>query len=146
MSRIVFKNLDGSVGIIVPAENTTLTVEEIAEKDVPSGLSYRITDESNIPVDRTFRAAWVDDNPTESIDVDMSKARDLHMSRLRELRNKKFEELGFSTRLAPELEEALVTTSNKAKLRALRDMPDNTDLEVAKTPEDLRLIIPKELR
>ena len=137
MSRIVFKNLDGSVGIIVPAENTTLTVEAIAEKDVPSGLSYRITDESNIPVDRTFRAAWTDDNPTETVDVDMSKARDIHMSTLREKRDKKL--------LALDIEQ-LQGANVAARKQALRDMPKNIDLTTSSTPEDLKEYTPLVLK
>jgi len=55
--RIVYKNDDGSVSIIVPAD-CGLTVEEIAAKDVPSGKDYHIVNASDIPSDRTFRNAW----------------------------------------------------------------------------------------
>ena len=55
--RIVYKNDDGSVSIIVPAD-CGLTVEEIAAKDVPSGKEYHIVNKSEIPSDRTFRNAW----------------------------------------------------------------------------------------
>jgi hypothetical protein len=55
--RIVYKNDDGSVSIIVPAD-CGLTVEEIAAKDVPSGKEYHIVDVADIPTDRTFRNAW----------------------------------------------------------------------------------------
>lgn len=56
--RIVYINDDGTIGIIVPAD-CGLTIEEIAEKDVPSGLTYHIVDKSEIPTDRTFRNAWI---------------------------------------------------------------------------------------
>jgi hypothetical protein len=36
--RIIYKNTDGSIGIIIPAD-CGLTVEQIAQKDVPTGLS-----------------------------------------------------------------------------------------------------------
>ena len=55
--RIVYKNDDGRISIIVPAE-CGLTIEEIAAKDVPSGKEYWIVDKSEIPTDRTFRNAW----------------------------------------------------------------------------------------
>lgn len=55
--RIVFINDDGTIGIIIPAD-CGLTIEEIATKDVPSGLTYHIVDKSEIPTDRTFRDAW----------------------------------------------------------------------------------------
>lgn len=59
--RIIFKNKDGSIGIIVPTD-CGLTVEEIAKKDVPTGLSYKIVDVSEISSDRTFRNAWTIDD------------------------------------------------------------------------------------
>tara|TARA_R110000765_G_scaffold402810_1_gene498705 strand:- start:291 stop:506 length:216 start_codon:yes stop_codon:yes gene_type:complete len=55
--RIIYKNSDGTVGIIIPAE-CDLTVEQIALKDVPTGLKYKIVDVSEISSDRTFRNAW----------------------------------------------------------------------------------------
>ena len=58
--RIIYKNSDGTVGIIVPVE-FDLTVEQIALKDVPTGLKYKIVDVSEISSDRTFRNAWTID-------------------------------------------------------------------------------------
>ena len=55
--RIVYKNDDGTLAIIVPAE-CGLTIEEIAAKDVPAGKEYHIVNVSDIPSDRTFRNAW----------------------------------------------------------------------------------------
>ena len=55
--RIVYKNDDGTISIIIPAD-CGLTIEEIAAKDVPSGKEYHIVDKSEIPSDRTFRNAW----------------------------------------------------------------------------------------
>ena len=34
------------------------TIEELAQKDVPTGLKYKIVEDSVIPTDRTFRNAW----------------------------------------------------------------------------------------
>ena len=59
--RIIYKNTDGSISIIIPA-NCGLTVEQIAKKDVPTGLSYKIVNVSDISSDRTFRNAWTIDN------------------------------------------------------------------------------------
>lgn len=55
--RIVYINADGTIGIITPVD-CGLTIEEIATKDVPTGLTYHIVDKSEIPTDRTFREAW----------------------------------------------------------------------------------------
>ena len=56
--RIIYKNDEGGVSIIVPAPECGLTIEEIAAKDVPAGKAYQIVDVSDIPSDRTFRNAW----------------------------------------------------------------------------------------
>ena len=59
--RIIYKNTDGSVSIIVPITDSGLTVEQIAKKDVPTGFKYKIVDVSEISSDRTFRNAWTID-------------------------------------------------------------------------------------
>jgi hypothetical protein len=56
--RIVYKNDEGGISIIVPAEECGLTIEEIAAKDLPAGKAYNIVDVSEIPTDREFRNAW----------------------------------------------------------------------------------------
>ena len=60
MEKIVFKNEDNSVGVIIPSQEALsfATMIQIAEKDVPHPLPYKIVDESVIPTDRTFRDAW----------------------------------------------------------------------------------------
>ena len=55
--RIVYKNDDNTISIIVPAD-CGLTIEQIAAKDVPTGKEYHIVDVADIPTDRTFRNAW----------------------------------------------------------------------------------------
>jgi hypothetical protein len=60
MQRIIYKTEDGGVAVIVPAPEylETHTIEELAEKDVPAGVPFKIVDVSDIPEDRTFRNAW----------------------------------------------------------------------------------------
>lgn len=58
--RIIYKNDNGGVDVIIPAPECLLehTIEEIAEKDVPPGKKYKIVSVDDIPSDRTFRTAW----------------------------------------------------------------------------------------
>jgi hypothetical protein len=56
--RIIYSNDDGGVAIIVPSAECGLTIEQIAQKDVPAGKAYKIVDVADIPTDRTFRNAW----------------------------------------------------------------------------------------
>jgi hypothetical protein len=55
---IIYNNTIGSVSILMPTIESGLTVEEVARKDVPAGVPYKIIDVADIPTDRTFRNAW----------------------------------------------------------------------------------------
>jgi hypothetical protein len=59
-SRIIYPTDNGGVAIIAPSPEAleTMTIEEIAAKDVPAGKPYKIVDVADIPSDRTFRNAW----------------------------------------------------------------------------------------
>ena len=56
MNRIIYRQDNGSVAVIIPTGE--LSLEETAAKDVPSGRPYKIVDAADIPSDRTFRDAW----------------------------------------------------------------------------------------
>jgi len=58
--RIIYKNKDNTVSIIIPTPDAlqSMTIEQIAKKDVPTGLNYKIVNVSDISSDRTFRNAW----------------------------------------------------------------------------------------
>lgn len=62
--KIIYKNEDGGVAIIHPAAEalSIMTIEEIALKDVPTGLPFAIVEDSETPTDRTFRDAWTIDD------------------------------------------------------------------------------------
>lgn len=58
--RIIYPNDEGGVSIVIPSPEAleTMTIEEIAAKDVPAGKEFKIVDVKDIPSDRTFRNAW----------------------------------------------------------------------------------------
>jgi len=65
MSKIVYKQDDGVLAIVIPnlkeinpATGVVFTIDEIAKKDVPTGKKYKIIDDSDVPTDRSFRNAW----------------------------------------------------------------------------------------
>ena len=60
MQRIIYKTDNGGVAVLIPTAEwlESHTIEELAEKDVPTGAEFKIVDESDIPSDRTFRDAW----------------------------------------------------------------------------------------
>lgn len=57
-SRIIYPTDDGGVAVIIPAPDCGLSIEEIAAKDVPEGVPFKIIDTEEVPTDRTFRNAW----------------------------------------------------------------------------------------
>ena len=64
--RIIYQTDEGGVTVVIPTPEAleNYTIEEIADKDVPSGKPYKIIDLSFIPSDRTFRNAWEVDETT----------------------------------------------------------------------------------
>tara|TARA_R100000426_G_scaffold3732_1_gene5980 strand:+ start:199 stop:399 length:201 start_codon:yes stop_codon:yes gene_type:complete len=57
-SRFIYTNDDGSISIVIPADNTDLTLDQIKAKDCPSGKTVYTVSKSEIPTDRSFRDAW----------------------------------------------------------------------------------------
>lgn len=55
---IVYNQPNGVLAIIHPNPECELTIAQIAAKDVPFGLPYKIIDASEIPEDRTWRDHW----------------------------------------------------------------------------------------
>jgi len=54
--QIIYPNGNGGICLVMPTRE--LPVEEVARKDVPAGIPYRIIDESDVPADHTFFNAW----------------------------------------------------------------------------------------
>ena len=61
--KIIYKNESGGVSVIHPTEEALsfMSIDEIAKKDVPTGLPYKIVEDSFVPTDRTYRDAWIVD-------------------------------------------------------------------------------------
>ena len=57
-SRFLYTDDNGNLCIVVPADNTDLTLEQIKDKDCPSGKTVYTVSKSTIPTDRSFRDAW----------------------------------------------------------------------------------------
>lgn len=76
--KILFQRPDGSISILVPAEEFREPGESdeafctrVGYKDVPANLAWRLIDDSEIPKDRTYRAAWI--NSDDGIKIDQAK-------------------------------------------------------------------------
>lgn len=54
--KIIFPNGSGGIAVIHPTGEIPL--EQVAVKDVPSGVPYLLVEDEDIPSDRTYREAW----------------------------------------------------------------------------------------
>jgi hypothetical protein len=61
--RIIFKNNEGGISVIIPTPEALEKhgIEAIAIKDVPAGKKFKIVDAADIPSDRSERDAWTVD-------------------------------------------------------------------------------------
>ena len=129
MSRIIYTKSDGTVSIITPAGDVNDAI-----KDVPSGLSYEIVEDSAIPTDRSFRNAWKQNSKT--IETDMTKAKEIHKTNIRTARVPKLAELDIEFQRA--LETSADTSTIVAKKQTLRDAPAASGISTAASEADLK--------
>ena len=55
-SYIIYPNPEGGICLVMPTGE--LLIEEVAAKDVPEGVPYKILKHDDIPEDHTFFNAW----------------------------------------------------------------------------------------
>jgi hypothetical protein len=55
---IIYEQENKQLWVVIPAPECDLTLEEIAKKDVPSGVPYKFIDRADLPADVDFRDAW----------------------------------------------------------------------------------------
>ena len=147
MSRIIFSNSDGTLSFIVPCLNeinpTTgqpFTIQEIADKDLPAGIStYSVVEDSVIPTDIDFRDAWVGvgiGTTGGTISHNMTKAKEIHKNNIRAARTP------LLTALDVEFQKAQETSANTsdivAKKQALRDAPAASGISTASNTTELK--------
>jgi hypothetical protein len=56
MQRIIYPMTTGGVAIVTPTG--LLPIEEVARKDVPAGVPYRIVSDEDLPADWSLQEAW----------------------------------------------------------------------------------------
>lgn len=115
----------------------------IARNGLAEG-TYRIADDTCLPADREFRNAWTDDQPTKTVDVDMSKARVIFRDRMRVARRPLLQELDAEQQRA---DENIIQTVKKAEIASrkqiLRDVTADPAIDAAETPEQLKACWPE---
>tara|TARA_R100000455_G_C6262968_1_gene118233 strand:+ start:820 stop:1290 length:471 start_codon:yes stop_codon:yes gene_type:complete len=141
MSKIIF-NYEGTISIMHPTPEALqiMTIEQIAEKDLPVGVTtYSIVEDSVIPTDRSFRNSWVGNGvglSTATVVEDMPKAKEIHKTNIRLARTEKFKELDVEYQRATET--SADTSAIVAKKQALRDAPAASGIATAVNTTDLK--------
>ena len=78
--KIIYKNNDGGIAIVSPTQEALsfMTIDEIAQKDVPTGKPYKIINDNDIPTDRSYRDAWTinDSELTDGVGADYGVGSD----------------------------------------------------------------------
>jgi hypothetical protein len=72
MKVIIYKTEENGVAVLMPTNEWTGTMEELASKDVPQGAEHYIVDASTIPADRKYRRFWEIQNGM--VEVNQTKA------------------------------------------------------------------------
>jgi hypothetical protein len=115
--KIIFPTETG-VAIIHPTGE--LSIEEVAKKDVPAGVPYRIVNDDEVPSDRTFRNALKYD-----LTVDMTKAQGITKDRLRAERAPLLTALDVQYQRAQEDgRDTTIIISEKQRLRDVTKLAD----------------------
>ena len=141
MSKIIF-NHEGTISIMHPTPEALqiMTIEQIAEKDLPVGVTtYSIVEDSVIPTDRSFRDSWVGvgiGTTGGTISEDMTKAKELHKTKIREARVDKLAALDIEYQRA--IETSADTSAIVTKKQALRDAPAASGISTASNTTELK--------
>lgn len=57
--KIIYPLHDGGIAVIHPTG--TVDIGQVALKDVPAGVPFKLVDDAAIPTDRSLRDAWAAD-------------------------------------------------------------------------------------
>ncbi len=126
------ENLERVLGPLTNAEYQA----HVWDRSVPdNAINPQYVKDTDIPDSRYFREAWLQNGNT--VNVDMDKARDVHMDKIRAARNQELKALDIETMKGEDVQK---------EKQVLRDLPNNFDLTVAKTPEELKDLWPDELK
>lgn len=92
--RVLFQYPNGRLAFLVPSPKWKGTMEELAAKDLPVGVTeYSIVPDDAIPTDRSFRNAWDYDHAGKRVRVNFERAKEITKERLRKEREPILKEL-----------------------------------------------------
>jgi hypothetical protein len=138
MSFIIYPQADNKLAVLIPAP-CNLTIEEIAAKDVPKGVTYTIVEDlSHLDNDYFDGYIYQDGKAVE----DMERCKEIHRNKFREARKPLLEKLDVDYLRAQESGTKAQKDAIIARKKALRDvtltqLPDTLEELKATWPEIL---------
>jgi hypothetical protein len=135
---VIYEGQENSVSILYPCE-CGLTIEQIAEKDVPKGSDYAIVDADSIPSDLTFFPVWKYNQG--QVEIDLGGAKQIWKNKWREARKPKLEALDLAYMRATETQNTSEIARIVSEKQALRDVT-NTPI-LGTTPEEIKAVWPE---
>lgn len=136
MPFITYPQPNGQVAVIIPAD-PSLSIEEIAAKDVPAGLPYKIVD--SLEVDNDYFNAY-DFNEDTGAEVNIDKAKALHLDKFREARKPILSKLDVDYMKAIETEDSVKAAEIAVQKQELRDV---TKTVLPDTLEEIKAVWPE---
>ena len=121
-------------------ENIEAEVQKVFGQDDNKPIRWRKITTDEIPIDRTYRNAWIDDGKV--ISHDMDKVRDIHLTELKIERVSLLEQKDKKWMRAMGQKNTVEADRIEAERQALRDMPTILKplLDEAKTIEEIKKI------
>lgn len=131
MRKLAVTRNDGGISIVIPTNEATPELMLRDALKVAGYVSHREIDDSELPQDRYFREAWMDNG---KLNIDPDKALEIKKDKLRALRAPKFSELDVSFMRAVEAGDSVLQVDIAKQKQVLRDVTLNlpTDLEELK--------------
>jgi len=138
MSFITYPQSNGRVTVVIPAD-FSLSLEEIASKDVPEGVPYKIVE--TLDIDDVYFDAY-EFHPELGAAVNIDKAKAIHLDKFRAARTPLLAALDIAFMKAVETGDTTAQADVVAKKQALRDvtntvLPDTLPEIKATWPEIL---------
>ena len=142
MRVILSTRPDGGLDVTnVPADTDAAIAEALKEYPFAKNSNVQIVEDSVIPPDRTFRRGLRQNG--SNVVFDMPACREIHRSRLRELRRPLFTEIDAAIRDAQIDGDNAKLATAIARRNALRDVTADPRIEAARTPEELKAVVPQ---
>jgi hypothetical protein len=138
MSFIIYPQESGQVAVIIPAD-LSMSIEEIAAKDVPAGLPYKIVE--SLDIDDSYFNAY-DYSEESGAEVNIGKAKEIHLDKFRSARSPKLAALDVAFMRAVEQGDATKQAEIAAEKQTLRDV---TKIELPSDLPSLKEVWPSTL-